>query len=143
MADKISIEGIDGIQFTDIRVVQKYKTPQNPLEDGTPIIDHKVRLPKEITVTCLVKKGEQASATLSKIAELRTSSLSKKYTITDKVGESHKDMVLVNYGHNENSTDKFDNYFFDLVFNEVITSKKKGAVKFSPSDTDNSTIIVQ
>lgn len=141
MADKISISGIEGVQFLDIRVVQRFKTPQNPLEDGTPIIDHKVRLPKEITVTCCVNKGPKAKETLQKIADARDASLSTKYTITDKIGESHKDMVMVNYGHTENMSDKFDNYYFDLLFHEVITSKKKAAAKLSPADQDNSSMM--
>ena len=142
MADKISIDKITGVQFLDLNVVQRYNTPQNPLEDGTPIIDHRVRLPKEITVMCLVKKDKNASATLGKIAEARTCGIleGERYSITDKLGEEHKNMVLVNYSHKENFSDKFDNYYFELMFREIITAKQK-TVKYAPKDTDNSAML--
>jgi len=118
---------IEGLKILDVRVNQKFNTPQNPLEDGTPIIDHKVRLPKDITVVCCVPKGTKAKSIISQIQKIRDAKLDKSQTATivDAIGESHSNMILVDYGNTGNATEKFDNYFFDLKFKEFLTSTTK------------------
>lgn len=112
-----------GVQYLSVSVSRRFNTPSQPLEDGTPIIDHKIRLPIEVNVSCLVRH-EKIKDVMSKLNILCNQELASNKTvrITDKIGNNYANLVLVDYSHTENAGDKFDNYYFDLKFREVMFS---------------------
>lgn len=115
---------IEGLKINDLRTNSRYNTPTNPLEDGTPIIDHKIRQPEEVTLMCCIPSGDQAASIFSTLAEMRDGPLdgASFAEVTDKLGQKHKNLVVVDFGHPENNTDKFDNFYFDIKLKEIIVA---------------------
>lgn len=115
-------ETVFGMQYNEVRVKRRYKSPEQPLEDGTPVIDHKVKLPTEVTVSCCVRRDGDIGLVMAGLKDMCDAPLgaSNVATVTDRTGETYNNLVLVDYGHCDNTSDKFDNYYFDLIFKEVL-----------------------
>lgn len=127
-AMKLTWKGTDlttklkGLRILDVKVNRRYKTPENTLEDGTPVIDHKVRLPIEVTVMCCLGSEGDKGLVMSGLMDMCDSPLGEKKVaaVTDRTGYEYGNLVLIDYGHNDNNSDKFDNLYFDLKFKEVM-----------------------
>jgi len=113
---------LKGLRILDVKVNRRYKTPENPLEDGTPVIDHKVRLPIEATVMCCLGSEVEKSSVMNSLKDMCDSPLGTNNvaTVTDRTGTEYGNLVLIDYGHNDNNTDKFDNLYFDLKLKEIM-----------------------
>lgn len=133
---------IDGLRILDLRTNKRFNTPQNPLEDGTPVIDHKVRLPEEVTLVCCIPNGKDVANVFKTLAEMRDGPLdgASFAEIIDKLGDKHKNLVVIDFGHPENTTDKFDNYYFDIKFKEIIVALQASKEVYAGTPWQSSTM---
>lgn len=124
---------------------------RQPLETGIPVADHKYMNPNSVTMSVVVEENdwEHAKETLQEMYEapLWDPVYNKRNTfdIYLKGAMKYSNMVLVSMPHENNTSDKFNNYYFDLAFQEVLwvdAQEVEVKVRFAsqPALTSNSNV---
>lgn len=114
----------NGTQLTKVHVLsvkinETATITREPIEDGTPMADHKVRNPITASVSVMVE-GKDWEEVKSKLAQMYNDKLSAGKVKIVTSSYIYEDMALVSWPHEENGSDKFDNYYFDLEFQKVL-----------------------
>lgn len=117
------------IHILNLKVNEKSVITKEPIEDGTPIADNKIREPIVITMSVMIEQKD-ANEALPFLDDLYhaplSSSISKVKIYAD--GRCYSNMVLVSKPYEVNNAEKFDHYYLDLEFNEVLVSFSKDVV---------------
>jgi len=139
---QISYNGsvIAEIHVISVKVNPNANITREPIESGVQIADNKVRNPRSITVSVYIN-GEDKDKVFDKLEAMYNDPLwnaakgcPNSATIETSWGK-YENMVLTSNPHEENGTDKFEHYYFDLEFSEVLYQKSvQTVVPVEPAD---------
>lgn len=133
-------EILDYIHVISVKVNPTANVTREPIEDGTPIADNKVRNPVSISCSVFVD-GKDWPKALSKLDTMYTDKLSAGSASIKTASGMYTNMVLVGMPHEENNSDKFEHYYFDIEFQQILRTKSAEtvvAVQYATSSTTSS-----
>jgi len=144
-------ESLDYLHIISVKPNPTATITRQPLETGIPVADHKYRNPDSVTMSIVVEEEDWLKAK-SKLIEMFEAPLWNPLTgeansvdIYSKGAMSYSNMSLISMPHESNNNDKYNNYYFDLTFQEVIwrdAQEEDVEIKFSsqPALTSNSNV---
>lgn len=130
-------EQLTKVHVLSVKINETATITREPIEDGTPMADHKVRNPITASVSVMVE-GKDWGEVESQLTKMYNDKLSAGKVTIDTTSHTYDNMALVSRSHEENGSDKFDNYYFDLEFQQVLwteSSVSNVPVKYANSVT--------